>query len=114
MWSVLVAKARNLIQAFPVAGSMGCVDSEGRLSSPAERMGVPLSHRGGFPGGSVVKKKTRLPMQETRVRSLGREDPLEEEMATHSSTFAWEMPWTEEPCELQSMESPKSLTRLSD
>ena len=57
MWSVLVAKARNLIQAFLVAGSMGCVDSEGRLSSPAERMGVPLSHRGGFPGGSVVKKK---------------------------------------------------------
>ena len=57
MWSVLVAKARNLIQAFLVAGSMGCVDSEGGLSSPAERMGVPLSHRGGFPGGSVVKKK---------------------------------------------------------
>ena len=36
-------------------------------------------------------------MQETRVRSLGREDPLEEEVATHSSVLAWEIPWTEEP-----------------
>ena len=36
-------------------------------------------------------------MQETRVCSLGQEDPLEEEMATHSSIFAWEIPWTEEP-----------------
>ena len=39
----------------------------------------------------------RLPgMWETRVRSLGREDPLEKEMATHSSTLAWKIPWTEE------------------
>ena len=36
-------------------------------------------------------------MQETRVRSLGQEDPLEEEMATRSSILAWEIPWTEEP-----------------
>ena len=36
-------------------------------------------------------------MRETRVRSLGREDPLEKEMAIHSSTLAWEIPWTEEP-----------------
>ena len=36
-------------------------------------------------------------VQETRVRSLGREDPLEEEMATHSSILAWTIPWTEEP-----------------
>ena len=35
-------------------------------------------------------------MQETKVRSLGREDPLQEEMATHSSILAWEIPWTEE------------------
>ena len=47
----------------------------------------------------------RLPaMQETRVWSLGREDPLEKEMATHSSTLAWRIPWTEEPSGLQSME----------
>jgi len=50
---------------------------------------------GGFPGGSVVKN---LPtMQETSVRTLGREDPLEKEMATHSSILAWRIPWTEEP-----------------
>ena len=46
----------------------------------------------------------RLPaMWETEVRSLGREDPLEKEMATHSSTLAWKIPWTEEPGKLQSM-----------
>ena len=42
-------------------------------------------------------------MQETHVRSLGREDPLEKEMATHSSTLAWKIPWTEEPGKLQSI-----------
>ena len=48
--------------------------------------------------------------QEMRVRSLGWEDSLEEEIATHSSVLAWEIPWTEEPGSLQSME----LQRLSD
>ena len=42
-------------------------------------------------------------MRETRVQSLGWEDPLEKEMATHSSTLAWKIPWTEEPDRLQSM-----------
>ena len=42
-------------------------------------------------------------MWETWVRSLGREDPLEKEMATHSSTLAWKIPWMEEPGSLQSM-----------
>ena len=42
-------------------------------------------------------------MRETKVRSLGREDALEKEMATHSSTLAWKIPWTEEPGGLQSM-----------
>ena len=42
-------------------------------------------------------------MQETRVGSLGQEDPLEKEMAIHSSTPAWKIPWTEEPGSLQSM-----------
>ena len=41
--------------------------------------------------------------QETRVQSLGREDPLEEEMATHSSILAWRIPWTEKPGGLQSV-----------
>ena len=46
----------------------------------------------------------RLPTtQETRVQSLGREDLLEKEMATHSSILAWKMPWMEEPGRLQSM-----------
>ena len=46
-------------------------------------------------------------MQETRVQSLGREDPLEKEMAIHSSTIAWKIPWTEEPGRLQSMGSQR-------
>ena len=46
-------------------------------------------------------------MQETWVRSLGREDPLEKEMATHSSTPAWRIPWREEPGRLQSMGSQR-------
>ena len=55
----------------------------------------------GFPCGSVVNN---LPaMLETWVQSLGREDPLEEEVATHSSILAWEIPWTEEPGGLQSV-----------
>ena len=48
----------------------------------------------------------RLPtMREAQVQSLGREDPLEKEMATHSSILAWKIPWTEEPGRLQSMGS---------
>ena len=50
----------------------------------------------------------RLPtMQETRVQSLGREDLLEKEMATHSSAVAWKIPWMEEPGRLQSMGSQR-------
>ena len=46
-------------------------------------------------------------MQETRVQFLGREDPLEKEMAIHSSTIAWKILWTEEPGRLQSMGSQR-------
>ena len=53
-------------------------------------------------------------VREVWVLSLGREDPLEEEMVTHSSFLAWEIPWTEEPGRLQSMGSQKSLIQLSD
>ena len=50
----------------------------------------------------------RLPkMRETQVRSLGQEDPLEKGMATHSSTLAWRIPWTEESGGLQSMGSQR-------
>ena len=58
--------------------------------------------------------KNPLAMQETWVWSLGWEDPLEKEIATHSSIVAWEIPWTEEPGGLQSMASPKSPTWLCD
>ena len=51
-----------------------------------------------FPGGSALKNPPAVPeLHETRVRSLGQEDPLEKEIATHSSILAWGIPWTEEP-----------------
>ena len=46
----------------------------------------------GFPGGSVIKNPPA--MQEKQVQSLGQEDPLKKEMATHSSVLAWRIPWT--------------------
>ena len=49
-------------------------------------------------------------MRETQVRSLGQEDPLEKEQATHFSIVAWEIPWTEEPGRLQSMGHKESDT----
>ena len=56
----------------------------------------------------VAQTVERLPtLRETRVRALGREDPLEKEMATHSSTLAWKIPWTEEPGRLQSIGSQR-------
>ena len=56
----------------------------------------------------VAQTVMRLPaMWETRVRFLGQEDPLEEEMAIHSSTLAWKIPRTEEPDRLQSMGSQR-------
>ena len=58
---------------------------------------------------SLVAQMVRhLPtMWETQVQSLGREDPLEKEMAAHSSILAWKIPWTEEPGRLQSMGSQR-------
>ena len=51
--------------------------------------------------------KASAAMQETRVQSLGWEDPLEEEMAAHSSILAWKIPWTKDPGRLQSMGSQR-------
>ena len=59
----------------------------------------------GFPSDTVVKNL--LTMQETWVWSLGQEDPMEKEMATHSSILAWEIPCTEEPGGLQSTGSQR-------
>ena len=61
-------------------------------------------------GPSLLAQWSRIPLprKETQVSSLGPEDPLEEEMATHSGIPAWEIPWTEEPGGLQSMGSQES------
>ena len=66
-----------------------------------------------MPNGAslVAQRLKRLPaMRETWVRSLGREDPLEKEMAIHSSILAWRIPWTEELGGLQSMGRKESDT----
>ena len=62
-----------------------------------------------FTGDSLVAQRLKRlrGILETRVRSLGREDPLEKEMATHSSTLAWRIPWMEEPAGLQSTGSQR-------
>ena len=72
---------------------------EGRLLAafPAAQ-GISVSFLKGFPGGTVVKNPfAKQEMQETWVQSLGQEELLEEEMATHYSILAWQVPWTEEP-----------------
>ena len=56
----------------------------------------------------MVKNLPMQEMQEMWIQSLGWEDPLEKEMATHSSILAWEIPWTKEPGELQSKGSQES------
>ena len=72
---------------------------------PHDEISAFIRRGRGFPGGSVVKN---LPaVQVTRVWPLGWEDPLEKEMATHSSILAWKISWTEEPGGLQSMGSQR-------
>ena len=53
-------------------------------------------------------------MQETQVRSLNLEDPLKEEMTTHSSVLAWEVPWTEKPGRVESMDLQKEVDMTSN
>ena len=68
-----------------------------------------------FRASLVAQRVKCLPtMWETQVRSLGREDPLEKAMATHSSTLAWKILWTEKPGSLAVQGVAKSRTRLSD
>ena len=66
----------------------------GSRRPPGEGIGYPLQYSWAFLVAQLVKNPPA--MQETWVQSLGWEDPLEEEMATHSSMFAWRIPWTEE------------------
>ena len=104
-----------------------CMDHN-RLWKILQEMGIPATWPASWEIGMQVKKQQleldreqwtslvaqmvkRLPtMWDTRVQSLGREDPLEKEMATHSSTLVWKIPWTEEPGRLQSMDCKESDT----
>ena len=76
--------------------------------------GVARKIGGGGASLAAQRVKNLPAIQETGVRFLGQEDPLEKEMATHSSILAWEISWTEEPGRLQSMGIQKSWTRLSN
>ena len=89
----------ELCQGFPFLHSFPILDTAWLFE---ERH----SNRWNFLDGSVVKN---LSMQETWVRSLGQEDPLEKKMAIHSSILAWETPWTVEPGGLQSTGITKEL-----
>ena len=66
-------------------------------------------YTGFYPGlpRQLSGKKIHLPLQETWVRSLGREDPLEDDMATHSTILAWRIPWSGEPGGLRSTGSQR-------
>ena len=81
-------------------------EADGLLSMELRKNWTRFRNQG---TGSLVAQWIKcLPaMRETRVQSLGWEDPLEKEMATHSSTLAWRIPWTEEPGRLQSTGSQR-------
>ena len=85
------------------AGDPGLIPGSGR--SPEEGIGYPLH----YSRASLVAQLVKNPpaTRESWVWFLGREDPLEEHMATHSSFLAWRIPWTEEPGRLQSMGSQR-------
>ena len=90
------------------------ISSHTRIPPQSLLTATPLNFRSlntmlqGFPGYTMVRiHLTVYAIQETRVRSLGQEDPLEQEMATHFSILAWKIPWTEEPLRLQSMASQR-------
>ena len=103
-------------------GDLGLIPGLGR--SPGERKGYPFQHSGlensrecivhGVTESDTTEQLSlslvkNLPAkQETWVQSLGQDDPLEEEMAPHSSILAWIIPWTEEPGRLQSMGSQRA------
>ena len=86
-----------------IAGNPGSIPGSGR--SPGEGRGYTPQ----YSWASLVAQRLKcLPrMRETRVQFLGREDPLEKEMAIHSSTLAWRIPWREEPGRLQSTGSQR-------
>ena len=69
-----------------------------KIEHTCNRILFRFNEKGGFPGGSMVKNLPSVQeTQKMQLQSLNWEDPLEEEMATHSNILAWEIPWTEEP-----------------
>ena len=79
---------------------------------PGEGIGYPLQYSWASLMAQMVKNLSA--MRETWIRSLGWEDPLEKEMAMHSSILAWRIPWTEEPGKYSSWGCTKRQTQLSD
>ena len=95
-WELDLIFSKDLTALVYSEEGAGC--GKGREPGLGQRWGSEE----GFPGGSKMVKSL-CSMQETRVQSLGWEDPLEKETAAHSSTLAWKIPWMEEPGRLQSM-----------
>ena len=93
-------------------GSLGASEEAGYLCPLATSVHIPPAHKRHTPHpsrASLVAQmvKNLCAMQETQVHSLGAEDPLEKGMTAHSNVLAWRIPWTEEPCGLQSMGSQR-------
>ena len=93
----------------PSAGGSRVGFSPGKRQVPVHIFKSTLE-RAAAGGGASGKEPACRRRHETRVQSLGRKDPLEEEMTTHSSIHSWRIPWTEEPGRLQSVESQESDT----
>ena len=95
-----------------VVGTLGWKCRSGKVNEFRKRQDLPRERISTLFGVSLVAQMVKptmwLPtMWDTRVRSLDREDPLEKEMVTHSSTLAWKIPQMEEPCRLKSMGSKR-------
>ena len=113
-WSDDTPPLLNSLYAKPhLSLSLGprIVGSRTGLTKLTQKWILELDYpQSGFPGASVVKNLSAMQEpQETRVRSLGQEDPLEEGMATHCSILAWRIPWTEEPGTVHSPQGCEEL-----
>ena len=87
-------------------GSLGSIPGLGQFPGEGKGYLLQLVNLMGFPSNSDGKASAS--MQETWFQSLGQKDPLEKEMATHSSVLAWRISWTEEPGGLQSIGSQRA------
>ena len=84
----------------------------GDLLMPGNKLGSSALQADSLPAELLGKLELYIQLQQTRVQSLGGEDPLEEGLATHSSVLAWRIPWTKEPGRLQSTGLQKNQTQL--